>query len=299
MADTFVRKWRRWGHASTPLQRIRSNFCDPKMIALCVFLLYIKFVAIPSASSGVGGAGVANVFVQCIFKSFANVDDFQKTGEEYTSLHDLLSHHDTTEIDASYYSSDMPTDKASRHNYTDYYDIVLSKFYTKHINLLEFGVKKGGSIKMWRELFSFQSRIFGIDIDPGIPSFSQDANIKTMVSDSLSPLATSLVKGLTFDVIVDDGNHEASAQLSTLANFLPFLNPNGVYIVEDVYHWADPGISFRDDVIQACGGIDYQWYRFADKSDLESVVFIFRSGSESLATLTKKGLMNSGYLCKS
>lgn len=45
-------------------------------------------------------------------------------------------------------------------------------------------MKKGGSIKMWRELFSQESRIFGVDIDPAIPSFPMDANIKTMVLDS-------------------------------------------------------------------------------------------------------------------
>lgn len=45
-------------------------------------------------------------------------------------------------------------------------------------------MKKGGSIKMWRELFTQESRIFGVDIDPAIPSFPLDANIKTMVLDS-------------------------------------------------------------------------------------------------------------------
>ena len=35
------------------------------------------------------------------------------------------------------------------------------------------------------------------------------------------------------DVIIDDGDHQESGQLSTLRNFWPHLSPDGIYVMED------------------------------------------------------------------
>ena len=48
-------------------------------------------------------------------------------------------------------SSDFATDKGSRHNFSLYYDVMLEPYVPRPVTLLEIGVKKGGSIKMWRE----------------------------------------------------------------------------------------------------------------------------------------------------
>jgi len=85
----------------------------------------------------------------------------------------------------------FPTDKEDKHNYTLYYDILFEPYLRKDISILEIGVKKGGSLKLWRELFSDHSYVYGIDIDPAVPTFVRDGHIKTLAMDSQE---TDLVK---------------------------------------------------------------------------------------------------------
>ena len=89
---------------------------------------------------------------------------------------------------------------------------------------------------MWRELLHAESRVFGADIDPGIPAFPLDASVKTIVADStvLGGDIVRALRGVKLDVIIDDGHHEELHQLRTLRNLLPFLTPTGVYVIEDL-----------------------------------------------------------------
>lgn len=78
-------------------------------------------------------------------------------------------------------SAQFPTDKDFTHNYTLNYDRILAP-YTKTANaILEVGVKKGGSIQMWREYFRAETFVYGMDIDPGVPTFVADGHIKILV----------------------------------------------------------------------------------------------------------------------
>ena len=54
--------------------------------------------------------------------------------------------------------------------------------------------------------------------------------------DSTSPIAPStIVPGLKFDIIIDDGLHTHEAQRKTFENFIPLLKDDGVYFIEDVW----------------------------------------------------------------
>lgn len=72
---------------------------------------------------------------------------------------------------AGFFSKDFPTDKASQHDYIPLYDKFLAPYRNKNVKIVEIGIKKGGSMKMWREYFSQESMIYGIDIDPGLTFF--------------------------------------------------------------------------------------------------------------------------------
>jgi hypothetical protein len=81
-------------------------------------------------------------------------------------------------------SQSMPTDKDTRHNYTLNYDWLLESYQKSATHILEVGVKKGGSIRLWREFFNEGAMIYGVDIDPAVPTFVKDGHIKILVAPS-------------------------------------------------------------------------------------------------------------------
>jgi hypothetical protein len=93
--------------------------------------------------------------------------------------------------------------------------------------------------------YPMNAEIFGIDVAPDT-QFEGEQRIHTHRFDSRH---TEKVKAFFAligqplpDLIVDDGLHEAAAQIATLRNFLPFLRPGGLYVVEDVKMESIPTI---------------------------------------------------------
>ena len=101
------------------------------------------------------------------------------------------------------------------------------------VTVLEIGVKKGGSLKLWREYFSSPSaRIIGTDIDPGVPSFPSDVGVKVLILDStdLAAVRRSFGVEAQLDVVVDDGCHRLSCIKQTFMNLRGLLKPDGVCV---------------------------------------------------------------------
>ncbi|KAH3764162.1 hypothetical protein Pelo_3954 [Pelomyxa schiedti] len=93
----------------------------------------------------------------------------------------------------------------------------------------------GGSVALWREFFSPQSHVFGIDINPLVPVFTQEPNIKVLVMDSRdSTLVDQIFSLRKFDIIIDDGNHTEEAIFLTFKSLWQHTEPTGVYVLEDV-----------------------------------------------------------------
>jgi len=214
-------------------------------------------------------------------------ENYQKTGKKFSSFSDVL---EQATDGASYFSQYFPTDKADRHNYTKYYDILLKPYQSYDISILEIGVKKGGSLKMWREYFSDGSSIYGIDIDPGIPTFPRDSKIKTLAFDSRDPeILKNALKGTTFDIIVDDGDHSPLGQIATLKNLYTFLKPTGIYIVEDVLpFFSTDNLKFLEEI-----STKISWSRHADSTE-ETIIFIYPKNS--IAEVPKMGLVSAKTL---
>ena len=55
------------------------------------------------------------------------------------------------------------TDKI-QHHYLEVYDPILSAWTDKDVKLLEIGIHKGGSLKLWRDYFP-RGTIVGIDLE--------------------------------------------------------------------------------------------------------------------------------------
>jgi tetratricopeptide (TPR) repeat protein len=97
----------------------------------------------------------------------------------------------------------------------------------------------GASLWMWHDYFP-GAHIHGIDIDP--KWMIQADRISSYLGDQRSPesLRTIAAHGASFDLIVDDAIHDPDVQLVALRALLPFLKPDGLYVIEDVCPYKLP-----------------------------------------------------------
>lgn len=135
--------------------------------------------------------------------------------------------------------------------YTPIYHSIFNGIKTKNINLLEIGIgtmipqvpssmvgyggehyKPGASLRAFRDFFT-KGNIYGGDVQNDC--MFEEERIKTFLFDSTNvDECNTALNDLTFDIIIDDGLHEAAAQLDTFSNLFPRLNSGGYYFIEDV-----------------------------------------------------------------
>jgi len=164
------------------------------------------------------------------------------------------------------YKADKTGDSVA--NYTDNYEAQLVSFKNKFFALLEIGVSKGGSLKMWKGYFP-NAKIVGVDIDHNCLQFADD-RIKIYIGDQTdSSLWDTVFKEQSFDIIIDDGGHHVHQQQIAFNLLFPRLNAGGVYVIEDLhtsywpdfggqYNKADTTVSFLKKFID---GVNWRWYK--------------------------------------
>ena len=120
----------------------------------------------------------------------------------------------------------------SKNGFLEIYFNYFKNYKEKEINILEIGVDKGESLKIWRQYFS-KAKICGIDIND-IKYKIDGVDIIKADQTNVKDLASVCKKYKSFDIIIDDGGHHSN-QIITSLNFLfYYLNENGLYIVEDL-----------------------------------------------------------------
>jgi len=125
------------------------------------------------------------------------------------------------------------TDKCSKdHNYLNKYEFFLGKWKNSNINVLELGVFKGGSLKMWSEYFA-NSTIYGIDIEKECLKY-EGKNRKVYIQDLNEEEGLAKLGRLHPTIIIDDASHFWSHQIKALYQLLPTLQEGGIYILEDL-----------------------------------------------------------------
>ena len=139
------------------------------------------------------------------------------------------------------------------HTYLEVYDRLFNVFQHELINILEIGILRGTSLKLWSEYFT-KATIYGADtferIDwPGCKfeevqdTLKSYSNIKLVQVNSCSDNLVQKIERESFldsipdgffHIIIDDGSHELIDQINTYRNFKSKLNTEGVYVVEDI-----------------------------------------------------------------
>jgi hypothetical protein len=135
------------------------------------------------------------------------------------------------------------TDKI-RHGYLDVYDAIMAPWIDKEIKLLEIGVYRGGSLKLWRDYFP-RGTIVGIDrklpqhfrLGERIQVFEGSHGDKRFLSEVANKTAPG-----GFDIIIDDASHIGEkTKRAFWYLFDHHLKLGGLYAVED---W---GTGYLDD----------------------------------------------------
>ena len=116
--------------------------------------------------------------------------------------------------------------------FIEIYEEYFKTLKDKKINILEIGVDKGDSLRLWREYFT-AANICGIDLYK--KNFTIN-NVEILTGDQSdhSFLQAVVNKYHKFDIIIDDGSHLSKHIISSFKFLFPFLNDNGIYVVEDL-----------------------------------------------------------------
>ena len=125
------------------------------------------------------------------------------------------------------------------HHYFDIYTRHFDAYRDRPIKMLEIGVFRGGSLRMWKQYFHPDSTIVGIDIDRSCKAHEiEDQNVFVRIGSQADPNFLAAVNGEfgPFDIILDDGSHKTHHQnISFGALFRSALKDGGCYMVEDVH----------------------------------------------------------------
>ncbi len=131
------------------------------------------------------------------------------------------------------------TDVWKWHHYFDIYTRYFERFRDRPITMLEIGVYRGGSLRMWKQYFHPDSTIVGIDIDESCRAHEiADRNVFVRIGSQADPNFLAEVNGEfgPFDIILDDGSHKTHHQIISFgALFREALKDGGCYMVEDVH----------------------------------------------------------------
>jgi hypothetical protein len=126
------------------------------------------------------------------------------------------------------------TDKVVHHGYHRFYPWFLREFKGKEVRLLEIGLDRLGSVRLWRRYFAEGLCLHGIDRDEkhSDDTSAQFHKVDQGSAEELQRFAATV--GTAFDVIVDDGSHVPGHQILSLTILWSLLVPGGLYIIEDI-----------------------------------------------------------------
>lgn len=128
--------------------------------------------------------------------------------------------------------SDKAHTFGGRH-YLDVYEPLFRPWRGDEFDLVEIGVKDGGSMRLWESYFS-RARIHGLDINPGCEACA-GGRVSVTIGAQADPKALAAVaaKCSNLRLVIDDGSHLLSDLLASFYALWPKVVSRGLYIMED------------------------------------------------------------------
>jgi len=135
------------------------------------------------------------------------------------------------------------TDKNTIHSYLSIYQELLKDKRETAKDILEIGIDKGGSIKLWHDFF-INATIYGLDRMNINDIWGELKNKNRIILYTLIDayhddfFNTNISnKNLKYDLIIDDGPHTLDSMKIFIKLYLPFLKDDGILIIEDIQSW--------------------------------------------------------------
>ena len=125
-----------------------------------------------------------------------------------------------------------PTDKGTDHSYLDVYDDLFKNFQYSKIAVLEVGIWKGGSLRLWSDYFK-NALIFGYDIQDIVAQDIKTERVVTTIKD-VNEISPNEFAGVPLTIAIDDGSHLLQDQIAFVKLIYPQLVDGGILIVEDI-----------------------------------------------------------------
>jgi hypothetical protein len=136
------------------------------------------------------------------------------------------------------------TDKNTCHSYLPLYDQLLKGKKDSARNVLEVGIYKGGSIKLWNDYFQ-NANVYGLDImnDNEVWDVLRTQpritlRTSTNAYDPVFFKSTFTDKNIKFDFMLDDGPHTLESMRDFIRLYSQVMTDDGILIIEDVQDWA-------------------------------------------------------------
>jgi hypothetical protein len=135
------------------------------------------------------------------------------------------------------------TDKNTDHSYLQLYQkLLISKKETAK-NVLEVGIQRGGSIKLWSDFFT-NANVYGLDIMninevwDGIKNNNKiGLHTNTNAYDEGYFNNMFIKNNIKFDFMVDDGPHTLESMKQFIKLYSQIMTDDGILIIEDVQSW--------------------------------------------------------------
>lgn len=137
------------------------------------------------------------------------------------------------------YSAERITDIIEGVNYAGVYDRYLSDWRRHRFSMLEIGVWRGQSLRMWKNYFP-RATVAGLDIDPAAAERAEGFTVFVGSQDDTELLDRAVRELPDLRLLVDDGSHINELTIATFEYLFPRLPSGGLYLIEDM------GVSYED-----------------------------------------------------
>ena len=135
------------------------------------------------------------------------------------------------------------SDKNTIHSYLPLYEKLLTSKKETAKRVLEVGIWRGGSIKLWKDFFT-NAVVYGVDIIDINTVWSEIKNNRGIVLhtstnayDNDFVTTNFLNQNIKFDFLLDDGPHTLESMKQFIRLYSQLMADDGILIIEDVQAW--------------------------------------------------------------